>query len=556
MSQMTEKQYLQEFGAILESLDKKTTPFRHDTVAKQRARVERARVDKFYFAATYFPHYIELAPGYEDVWKNPDADVDWIAAGFAPYHAEMFRMADLKNTFNLVAGFRESAKSTLLGKIDPIHKIVFQLRWYVLSMAKTEIKAETKVAPIKLELESNVRLRHDFGNLVGKNQWEYGFIVTSDGRAMKGMGREQSTRGEEVGTHRYDHLLLDDISDPTIRDSAGVVNDFVDKVKGGILEGVNQNNWSGVYLCNYTAKGDITDALMTDKNTQHFNKRIFRALVPNDMETKADREIAKKCREAGFDVTMKSAWESHHPTLRLLQKQKDDPETFDTEWMMRPRSRKDQKFKDPYFKFHTKEELRPDRAGSRTYVNFTAVDPSAKDSGDYKAVITLGLAPREDGSLHMPIRRAWIQQTSIDEMLEATYRQKNEFRSKVVGVETGGQQILFKREYLRLQSKFGPLPFQEVDPEGESKESRIERLVPFIKEGMITFDPEDPDQDLLIRQLKAFPFGGTVSQGGLGDDGPDALEMCLRLIQGFSHFGEVGYQTVQKRAMSFAEGAY
>lgn len=550
MSQMTEKQYLQEFGTILDSLDKKTTPFRKDTTGKQMARVKRARADKFFFAATYFPHYITLPPEYEKVWMDPDADIDWVAAGFAPFHDDMFRTSDLLNTFSLIAGFRDCAKSTLLGKIDVMHKLLFGESQFVLIISKTELKAETKVAPIKIEFELNARIRHDFGNLVGKSQWEYGFIVTNDGKAMKGIGRDQSARGEEVNTHRYDHLLLDDISDPTKPDSTAVVKQFVDSVKGGILGGVNTPKWTGLYLCNWTVRGDITDELMTGKHTGHFNKKIYRKLVPNELETKEDRAIARACREAGFSDRMKSAWERRHPTLAVLQEQKDDPDTFNSEKMMIPRNRKDQKFKDHYFRFHTKAELQ-----GRDYVYYTFVDPSAKDAADYKAVITVGLGLR-NGEIHIPIMRASIQQQSIDEMIFETYRHRQTYRSKLVGVETNGFQILLKREYLRLQKKQGLLPFKEVVHAGESKESRIERIVPFVKEGTVTFDLEDPDQELLIQQLKAFPNGGQVAQGGLGDDGPDALAGCIELIEKFPSGGGIQYESLQKQEAEFGQGTW
>lgn len=552
MAHMTEKEYLGEFQSLLDALSTKTTPFKHDTSAKKQARIKRARVDKLFFAATYFPHYITLQDGYQDVWKDPSAEIDWLKAGFAPFHADLFRIAGLNKTFSVVAGYRECAKSTLLGKIDVVHKIVFDTHWFTIIVAKTEVKAETKVAPIKIELESNQRLRSDFGDLVGKSQWEYGFIVTNSGRAVKGMGRDQSMRGEEINSHRVDHPLLDDISDPTKPDSHAVSQQFVESVKGGILKAVNSTSWSGLYLCNWTVKGDITDMIMTGKYTEHYNKVVIRALVPNEMETKEDRAIGAMCRDAGYETNLKSAWEFRHPTLDLLKEKKDDPETFDAEMMMRPKNRKNQKFKDHYFRYHTREEL-----SQRLYVNYSGNDPSAKDAGDYKAVITVGLAARDDGRLHIPVRRAFIQQCSIDEMLvDGGYRQNTEFRPKVFGLETDGFQILVKREYLRIMKKYGPLPIVEVPTKGESKESRIERLVPFVKEGIITFDPDDPDQELLMAQLKAFPNGGEVPKGGLGDDGPDALEMALRLIQDFPHYGESQYESVQKREAVFEDGAY
>jgi hypothetical protein len=110
---------------------------------------------------------------------------------------------------------------------------------------------------------------------------------------------------------------------------------------------------------------------------------------------------------------------------------------------------------------------------------------------------------------------------------------------------------------MRLQGKYHELlPFKEVVHAGESKESRIERIVPFLKEGIITFDKDDPDQELLIRQLKAFPNAGTVASGGLGDDGPDSLAGCIELIELSAHSGEIGYRSLGKREARFQEGSW
>jgi len=546
---LTQKEFDQQFGELVDRIHKKATPFPHDTTERRIARVKRAKEDKFFFAATYFPHYIELTDEYRDVWKTPDAKIDWVHAGFSPVHHEFFKMASLLNIFSIVAAFRESAKDTLLGKIDPIHKIISGERWFIAAMSMSATKAEGKVLPIKIELENNVRLKADFGELKGNVKWENEHFITKDGRGFKSYGREQAMRGEELGGHRPDHIMLNDINDPTKPDSPALVQKFLDSVKSDILLAVNSPRWSAIYLCNYTVKGDIVDALMTGKHTAHYNKRIFRALVPNDMETKEDRTIARNCREAGYPVEMKSAWEYRHPTIRLLKEQKDDPDTFGTERMMRPRARRDQKFKDTFFRYHQAHELGDE------YVNYTFVDPSAKEAADYKAVITVGLGLR-DGMPHIPIRKAWIQQASIDEMILETYRHRKLFYSKSVGVETNGFQILLKKEYLRLQKDHGILPFLEIEHTGESKESRIERIVPFVKEGIVTFDISDPDQELLIEQLKAFPRGGQVSQGGLGDDGPDALAGCIEIIEKYPSAGETSYTSVSKREIRFAEGAF
>ena len=543
---LTQREFEKQYGELLTRIQKQATPFPNDNTAKREARKKRAAVDEFFFAITYFPHYIIVDESIRECWKDPNGKYDYFNKGFSPDHAEYFKFTRMHNQFSILAAYRESAKDTLIGKIDVLHQMLFEKRWFIPVVARTEDKAESKCVPIKIEFETNVRLINDFGDQVG-SIWEFGDFITKNGRKMKGYGIWQSLRGEENFGHRPDLIILNDINDPTKPDSPALVQKHIDSVKQDILKSVNSPEWSAILLCNYTVKGDIVDELITGKNTAHYNKKIFRALVPNDLETKEDRRIAQECRDKNFTDNLKSAWEFRHPTARLLLERKNDPDVFDAEMMMMPRNRKDQKFKDPYFRYHAQSEF----AGKK-YINYTFVDSSAKEAGDYKAVITVGLGMRND-AIHIPVRKASIQQQSIDEMILETYRQKNKYNSKVVGVETNGYQILLKKEYLRMQPKHGLLPFQEVEHTGESKESRVERIVPFVKEGTITFDLDDPDQELLIRQLKAFPSAGQVSGGGLGDDGPDALAGCIELIEIYPHAGEVQYESIKKRDTLFEE---
>ena len=57
---LTQREFDTQFGELVSRIQKKATPFPNDTTERRISRVERAKADKFFFAATYFPHYIEL----------------------------------------------------------------------------------------------------------------------------------------------------------------------------------------------------------------------------------------------------------------------------------------------------------------------------------------------------------------------------------------------------------------------------------------------------------------------------------------------------------------
>ena len=178
------------------------------------------------------------------------------------------------------------------------------------------------------------------------------------------------------------------------------------------------------------------------------------------------------------------------------------------------------------------------------------------DANDYKVVSTIGIGRRKDGSLHMPIVKADIQQAGIDWMLETSWRHEELFKPVKLGVEENSYKDFVRREYKRLMGRKGrPLPFWPVD-HNRPKIERIQRLVPLVKEGIITFDKDDPDQELLIRQFKAFPNAGNVSAGGLGDDGPDAVSGCVELAEIGDTQEEIGYKSLGKREAHFKEGSW
>ena len=65
------------------------------------------------------------------------------------------------------------------------------------------------------------------------------------------------------------------------------------------------------------------------------------------------------------------------------------------------------------------------------------------------------------------------------------------------------------------------LPLFTIDNQ-VNKQGRIRRLTPYLAGGRIRFKAQSPGARLLVKQLRDFPHADH-------DDGPDALEMALRL---------------------------
>jgi predicted phage terminase large subunit-like protein len=154
-----------------------------------------------------------------------------------------------------------------------------------------------------------------------------------------------------------------------------------------------------------------------------------------------------------------------------------------------------------------------------------ALDPSKganAKSGDYSALVALGRTP--DGTLWCEADLARRNTTRIVvDGIEFADRMRLETGHTVdgFGCEANQFQELLANEFIRVTSERGfMLPIYKIT-NTVNKEIRIRRLTPFLTATNIRFRAT-PSTRLLVRQLEQFPVGDH-------DDGPDALEMALRL---------------------------
>jgi predicted phage terminase large subunit-like protein len=90
------------------------------------------------------------------------------------------------------------------------------------------------------------------------------------------------------------------------------------------------------------------------------------------------------------------------------------------------------------------------------------------------------------------------------------------------GVESDVFQVLVANEFRRQQAERGMmLPVYEIFTQGVEKHQRVMRLTPYLSGGSFRWR-NTPGTQLLVRQMREFPVG-------LYDDGPDALEMAVRM---------------------------
>jgi predicted phage terminase large subunit-like protein len=119
----------------------------------------------------------------------------------------------------------------------------------------------------------------------------------------------------------------------------------------------------------------------------------------------------------------------------------------------------------------------------------------------------------------------------IDTIVDTGVEIQRFFQADAFGVESDQFQELVGGLIHEAGQRAGILmPLYKVTSQGVKKEVRIRRLTPYLGNKQLRFKGGSPGAKLLVEQLREFPNADH-------DDGPDALEMAIRLLQ------EAGGQT-------------
>jgi predicted phage terminase large subunit-like protein len=156
-----------------------------------------------------------------------------------------------------------------------------------------------------------------------------------------------------------------------------------------------------------------------------------------------------------------------------------------------------------------------------------ALDPSkGNDSrrGDYSAYVMLGVD--RSGVFYV---EADMARRPTPQMVEDGVTLCERFRPAAFGVEANQFQELLCREFA---DAFAQRNMAYIVPSAihnyAGKLVRIRRLGPYLSQRRLRFLSRSASTRLLVDQLRDFPAGAH-------DDGPDALEMALRLAEEVWH---------------------
>lgn len=157
---------------------------------------EELRTNPFIWGKVYIPHHFQL--------QTP------------PFHVEMIKKA-YDNRYFACASPRESAKSTIIALLLPLHAICFKIVRFLLLISNTYSKAAETLETIKREVRENETLKEDFPIELWKDAEGDTIFRHKDGYCIRVLckGGEQmgAVRGVKFSAWRPDMIIVDDIED-------------------------------------------------------------------------------------------------------------------------------------------------------------------------------------------------------------------------------------------------------------------------------------------------------------------------------------------------------
>lgn len=500
---ISQKEFEEKMNGLKRWILSSVPVFTDNSELAKEERRKRALEDKFYFAITYFPHYIEY---------NKDADIDALykkyflkgkkaeyaeALGFSSIHSELFDLADIHFTPVAIAGFRELAKSTIVSTIDELHKTVFKLNRFTMFLCDTQETAMSEfLLPLKAELEENPRLKNDFGNFKSKD-WRNEDFTTSTGKRILGIGLKMGAKGKRNKGTRPDRIIIEDIENMNSSKKKTAITRKIKFILKDVGKSVNFKKWQLIFLGNYFSKKTVIHYLLTSDECKHWIRRVYSVF----------KEVKGK---------MKSVWEFRFPTKLLLDEKAKDPKTFRTEREQKPED-EEAMFSEEWIQYFDDKDVDMDKLTTLTYH-----DPSALKGEEhcYKAIIVLGVDVQK---LIYYVLYAWVQKTSKWKSVDRHFQLSEKFRSSIDGIEANGYQSTLREDFEILEKKYGRRLNIKMITNRLPKETRISKLASPVERGFIKFRRNNGgDMTDLIDQLVDYPDGEYV-------DAPDALSGAVEL---------------------------
>lgn len=308
----------------------------------------------------------------------------------------------------------------------------------------------------------------------------------------------------------------------------GIIDDPVRSAEEAQSATLRQRLWDWFHQDFWTRRARDARVLvtMTRWNTDDLVGRIERAVADGRMEPWQIIHLEALRERVDHPADPRQPGEPLWPALigaeELAEIRRNDPKGFAALYQGDPVEASGTEWPDAFFGpwLWCPRRAWPDRGDLDPLV--MACDPSrgASDKpGDYAAIVWAGLHP--SGTVYAD---ADLGIRDPSETLTRLLELYDRLRPDFLAVEVNQFQLLFARELDRLgKEHYGMrLPLWYIN-NTVPKILRIRRLGPYLANRELALPDDSPGARLVVEQLRDFPIGAH-------DDGPDALEMAIRVL--------------------------
>ncbi|MEA4892636.1 MAG: phage terminase large subunit [Peptococcaceae bacterium] len=519
-------------------------------------------IDLEYFGRAYFGHYFRRpSPDFhrelDQLWTSG------VMKGLDP--ATDRKIIERKDGCRkAVAAPRGHAKSTTFTFKDSLHAILYEYKHYLLILSDSTEQAEGFLGDIKAELEENSYILEDFGPLQGK-AWTSGCLLTSTGVKAEAIGSGKKVRGRRHRNWRPDLIVLDDIENDenvntpeqrrklaswfykAVSKAGDTYTDIVyigtilhyDSLLSKVLVNPEYDSVKFRGVLSFATRRELWDAW----------EAIYIDLT--NPQHKEDAQDFYEANRAEMLEGTKVLWPEKQSYLALMIKRISEGEaSFNSEIQNDPVDPANCTFPEEWFDFWDQQPEQPDFKDPR-FVLIGAVDPSLgkNEKADTNSLINLA---KDTTTGYLYVYEASVERRKPDQIIEDAIemqrRNKRDLQKgfRAFGVETVQFQYFFKDILVKQSAAVGEyLPIEEIN-NLQNKRLRIEALAPFVKNKYLKFCSK---HKTLLQQMREYPMGKN-------DDGPDGLEMALRLALAVGGGSAGDYRSVTSRVSRFGKGAW
>ncbi|CAH8249902.1 phage terminase large subunit [Paenibacillus melissococcoides] len=524
-------------------------------------RKKLGAIDLGYFGRAYLPHYfVRESPQFHE-----ELDSIWtqgVMKGLNPL-SDGKKISRAKGCRRATAASRGHAKSTNFTFKDTLHSVVYEYKHYPIILSDSSDQAEGFLTDIKTELEDNPAIIEDFGSLKGR-VWKGSVLVTSTDIKVEAIGSGKKIRGRRHRNWRPDLIVLDDIENDenvytpeqrkkleswfykAVSKAGDTYTDIVyigtilhyDSLLSKVLKNPEYHSVKYRGVISFATNQELWDAweaIYTDLENVNRQEDARAFYEDNKADMLEGTEVLWEEKLSYYDLMVIKISEGEASFNSEIQNDPIDPDscTFNEEWF-------DFWDDDPSIDFKDSR-----------FVFVAANDPSLgkNKKSDTSSIIAIA---KDTKSGYMYVVEASIERrvpdVIIDDAIEMSKRFRRDYKRpfRKFGVETVQFQHFFKDVLAQKSAEAGEyLPIEEIQSL-QRKELRIESLQPFVKNGYLKFSRR---HKTLLQQMREYPMGKN-------DDGPDGLEMAVRLALGIKTSNKTDYKSVISRAMKFRRGGY